>query len=152
MSMINEKLKSLGITLPEPVRPVANYVPWVKVGNLVFISGQLPMQNGKLLATGQVESLETATAAARQCAINLITQMRDAADGNLDNISRVVQLRGFISAAPSFTDHAKIMNGASDLMVEVFGEAGRHARTTVGVPSLPLGATVEIEAMVELAE
>jgi enamine deaminase RidA (YjgF/YER057c/UK114 family) len=152
MSMINEKLKSLGITLPEPVKPVANYVPWVKAGNLVFISGQLPMQNGKLLATGQVESLETATTAARECAINLIAHMRDAAGGNLEKIHRIVQLRGFISAPPSFTDHAKVMNGASDLMVDVFGEAGRHARTTVGVPSLPLGATVEIEAIVELAE
>jgi enamine deaminase RidA (YjgF/YER057c/UK114 family) len=142
MSMISEKLKSLGITLPQPVKPVANYVPWVRSGKLLFLSGQLPMLEGKLVADQQV--------AARQCAVNLITQMRDAAGGDLEQVSRIVQLRGFIVAEPSFTDHAKIMNGASDLMVEVFGEIGRHARTTIGVPSLPLGATVEIEAVVEL--
>jgi enamine deaminase RidA (YjgF/YER057c/UK114 family) len=152
MIMIHDKLKSLGITLPDPVKPVANYVPWVRSGKLVFLSGQLPMKDGKLLPIGLADyDLINATAAARQCAINLITQMRDAANGDLENISRIVQLRGFIASSPEFKDHAKIMNGASDLMVEVFGEIGRHARTTIGVPSLPLGAMVEIEAVVELA-
>jgi enamine deaminase RidA (YjgF/YER057c/UK114 family) len=151
MSMIEDKLKSLGITLPPPVKPVANYVPWVRSGKLVFLSGQLPMFEGKLLAEGlSDQSLDNAVAASRQCAINLITQMRDSADGNLENIARIVQLRGFIASSAAFKDHAKIMNGASDLMVEVFGEIGRHARTTVGVSSLPLGAMVEIEAVVEL--
>ncbi len=148
------KLKSLGIELPTPAKPVANYVPWVKSGNLVFLSGQLPFVNGKLNHTGHVGAeitVDMAGAEARQCAINLITQMRDACDGDLDRVKRIVKITGFVACSPQFADHASVMNGASNFFVEVFGEIGRHARSSVGMTSLPMGAAVEIEAVVEVA-
>jgi enamine deaminase RidA (YjgF/YER057c/UK114 family) len=151
--LIEAKLAGLGITLPTPVAPIANYVPYVVTGNLVVISGQLPIEDGALQASGKIGavSIDQAKRAARQCFINLLAQLRSACEGDLDRVRRVVRLGGFIAAPADFTQHAAIMNGASDLAVEVFGAAGRHARSTVGVPSLPLDAPVEVEGMFEIA-
>ncbi|NHN84200.1 RidA family protein [Acetobacter musti] len=146
------RLSSLGITLPTPATPVANYLPWTRSGSLIVISGQLPLKDGKLLATGKLGdavSLETGTEAARYCLINLLAQLKTAV-GDLSKVTRVVRLGGFISCTPGFTAHASVMNGASDLAVDAFGDAGRHARSTVGVPSLPLDAPVEVEGMFEV--
>jgi enamine deaminase RidA (YjgF/YER057c/UK114 family) len=154
MGAVDKKLAELGITLPTPAAPVANYVPHVRTGNLLVISGQLCFgTDGKLVARGQLGagvSVEDAQKAARASAINCLAVAK-AALGDLDKIRRVVRLGGFISSAPGFTDAAKVMNGASDLMVEVFGDIGRHARSTIGVSSLPLDAAVEVEAMFEVA-
>jgi enamine deaminase RidA (YjgF/YER057c/UK114 family) len=151
---IDAKLAELGITLPAPVPPVANYVPFVVTGDLVVISGQLPVADGKLGWTGKVGaavSAEEAKNAARQCFINLLVQWKAACGGDLDRVAQVVRLGGFIAAPPEFTQHAGVMNGASDLAVAVFGDAGRHARATIGVPSLPMDATVEVEGMFRIA-
>ncbi len=147
MTQIDDTLKALGITLPAPVKPVANYVPWVISNKQIFVSGQLPMLDGKLVSGSE---LEEKAKAARQCAINIIAHLRDACDGDLSRIKRIVKLTGFVASAPEFTDHPKVVNGASDLMVAVFGDKGRHARAAVGVSSLPLGAAVEVEAIAEL--
>jgi enamine deaminase RidA (YjgF/YER057c/UK114 family) len=155
---IEARLKELGITLPVAAAPIANYVPFNLVplgggGSLVVISGQIPLQDGKVAYTGKLGatvSVEDGRAAARLCCLNLIAQLKAAAGGDLDRLRRVVRLGGFIAAPPEFTGHAQVMNGASDLIVEVFGDAGRHARTTVGVPSLPADAAVEVEGMFEL--
>jgi enamine deaminase RidA (YjgF/YER057c/UK114 family) len=150
---IDKKLSELGITLPTPAAPVANYVPFVRSGNLLTISGQLCFSNdGKLVATGQLGgaiSMEDGQKAARACAINLIAQVK-AALGDLDKVVRVVRLGGFINSAAGYTDGPKVMNGASDLMVEVFGDKGRHARSTVGVSALPANAAVEVEGLFEV--
>lgn len=151
---IDARLAALGIALPTPARPVANYVPYVVTGNLVVISGQVPLQDGKVAVAGKVGatvSLEDGVRAARLCFINLLAQLRVACDGDLDRVQQVVRLGGFIAAPAAFTQHAAVMNGASDLAVEVFGDAGRHARTTVGVPSLPLDCAVEVEGMFRIA-
>lgn len=151
---IDAKLAELGITLPTPAAPVANYVPFVRTGDLVVISGQLPMQDGKLAVTGKLSegvSLEQGAAAARLAAINLLAQLKVACGGDLDRVQQVVRLGGFIAAPASFTQHAPVMNGASDLAVAVFGDAGRHARSTIGVPSLPMDAAVEVEGMFRIA-
>ncbi len=151
---IDAKLAELGITLPTPAAPVANYVPVVRTGDLVVVSGQLPMQDGKLTAIGKVGeavSLEQAVAAARLAAINVIAHLKVACGGDLDRVQQVVRLGGFIAAPASFTQHPAVMNGASDLAVAVFGDAGRHARTTIGVPSLPLDGVVEVEGMFRIA-
>jgi enamine deaminase RidA (YjgF/YER057c/UK114 family) len=148
-----EKLMSLGIELPTPAKAVANYVPWVRSGNLVFVSGQLPFVNGALFATGVVGvdcSLDTAVQAARIAAINIIAQLQSAADGDLTRVKRIVKITGFVASAQNFVEHPKIINGASDLFVDVFGDKGRHARAAVGVCALPLNACVEIEAIAEL--
>jgi enamine deaminase RidA (YjgF/YER057c/UK114 family) len=156
MSTIDAKLKDLGITLPTPASPVANYVPFVRSGNHVVISGQICFgPDGKLAPehTGNVGaqvSPEAATAAARFAAINVLAQLK-AAIGDLDKVTRCVRLGGFIASAPSFTSQPAVMNGASDLMVAVFGDKGRHARSTIGVAALPMGAAVEVEAMFEIA-
>ena len=154
MSTIKERLEALGLTLPKAAAPVANYVPFVHTGNLVVISGQVCFgADGKLIAKGKLGvnvSLEQGVAAARGCAINLLAQAR-AAVGDLDKVSRVVRLGGFINSAPDFLDGPKVLNGASDLMVAVFGDKGRHARTTVGVASLPADAAVEVEGIFEVA-
>ncbi|HMT14164.1 MAG TPA: RidA family protein [Aestuariivirga sp.] len=153
MTRVSDRLGQLGITLSSPPRPVANYVPWVKTGNLVFVSGQLPVVDGTATVAGILGasvSVEQAQAAARQAGINVITQLNDACGGDLDRVVRVVKLGGFVAATADFTQYPQVMNGASDLMVEVFGEAGRHARTTVGVPSLPLNVCIEIDAIVEV--
>ncbi|MBS1003238.1 MULTISPECIES: RidA family protein [Acetobacter] len=147
-----ERLADLHITLPVPATPVANYVSYVQSGSLLVVSGQLPLVNGKLFATGKLGgavSVETAVEAAYHSMINVIAQVK-AATGNLSRVKRVVRLGGFIACTPEFTNHAAVMNGASDLAVKVFGDAGRHARSTVGVPSLPLDAPVEVEGMFEI--
>ena len=150
---IEKRLAELGISLPQPLAPVANYVPFVISGKQVFVSGQVPIVDGKpvhLGTCGDSISTEDAARAARVCAINLLAQARAAA-GDLDNIARVVKLVGFVSSAPGFTEQPKVVNGASDLMVEVFADKGRHARSAVGVAALPLGVSVEVEAVFELA-
>jgi enamine deaminase RidA (YjgF/YER057c/UK114 family) len=150
---VEQKLASLGITLPTPAAPVANYVAFVKSGNLLTVSGQLCFgPDGKLVAKGQLGgavSMEDGVKAARACAINLLAQVK-AAVGDLDKIVRVVRLGGFINSAPGYGDGPKVMNGASDLMVEVFGDKGRHARSTVGVAALPAEAAVEVEGLFEI--
>ena len=151
---IDTRLAELGITLPEPMRPVANYVPYVITGDLVVISGQVPVIDGKVAWSGKVGaevSVEDGVRACRLCFINLLAQLRAACGGDLDRVAQVVRLGGFIAAPAAFTEHAAVMNGASDLAVTVFGEAGRHARTTVGVPSLPLDCAVEVEGLFRIA-
>ncbi len=151
---VEKAIIELGITLPTPAAPMANYVAFVRTGNMVVVSGQLCFNTeGKLAAKGQLGagvSVEDGQAAARACAINLLAQLK-AAVGDLDHVTRVVRLGGFINSAPGFTDGPKVMNGASDLMVEVFGDIGRHARSTVGVSALPADAAVEVEGMFEVA-
>jgi enamine deaminase RidA (YjgF/YER057c/UK114 family) len=150
---IEARLRELGIELPPAAAPVANYVPFGVVGNLVVVSGQLPLRDGALVATGKVGaevSLEQGREAARACFLNLVAQLKVACGGELDRVRRVVRLGGFIAAPATFTQHAQVMNGASDAAVAIFGEAGRHARTTIGVPSLPLDAAVEVEGMFEI--
>jgi enamine deaminase RidA (YjgF/YER057c/UK114 family) len=151
---IEQKLASLGITLHEPPSPIANYVGFVRTGNLLIVSGQVCVDpSGKLIAKGKLGagvSIEQGNAAARGCAINLLAQIK-AALGDLDKVARVVRLGGFINSAPDFLDGPKVLNGASDLMVAVFGDKGRHARTTVGVSSLPADAAVEVEGMFEVS-
>lgn len=155
MGRIEARLKELGITLPAPAAPVANYVPFVELDGLVTISGQLCLgSDGKLApehvgTVGAGVPVEIAQAAARLCAINLLAQLKAAA-GDLDRVRRCVRLGGFIASAPDFTGQAPIMNGASNLMVEVLGEPGRHARSTIGVAALPLGACVEVEGLFAL--
>ena len=150
---IDAKLKELGIEIPEPAAPVANYVPFVAVGKLVFISGQVPLVDGKPQFLGKVGgtvSLEDGQKAARTCAINLIAQMKAAAGGDLDKVKQVVRLGGFVNSTPEFTDQPKVVNGASDLMVEVFGDKGRHCRTAVSAGGLPIDVAVEVDAVIEL--
>ncbi len=151
MSKVEERLAGLGITLPEPVAPVANYVPFVRSGNLVHISGQISLDaSGGIKGTVGVDvDLETAQKAARLCGINLLAQIK-AVTGDLDKVARIVKLGGFVQAGPDFIDIPKVINGASDLMVEVFGDTGRHARSAVGVYKLPLGFAVEVDAVVEV--
>lgn len=154
MSVIEKRLIELGISIPAAAKPVANYVPWVLSGKLLFVAGQIPVKDGKPVAVGQTGasvSLEEATAAARVCAINILAQVKDACGGDLDRVSRIVKLTGFVNCGPAFTDIPKVINGASNLMVEVFGDKGKHARAAVGSSSLPLGVPVEVEAVVELA-
>jgi enamine deaminase RidA (YjgF/YER057c/UK114 family) len=151
---IDAKLTELGIVLPSPIPPVANYIPYTIAGDLVVISGQLPMIDGKVAWTGKVGSAVTVEDAATACQrsfVNLLAHLKVACGGDLDRVTQVVRLGGFIAAPPDFTQHAVAMNGASDLAVAVFGEAGRHARTTIGVASLPLDASVEVEGMFRIA-
>jgi enamine deaminase RidA (YjgF/YER057c/UK114 family) len=151
---IEARLTALGITLPTPAAPIANYVPFTVSGKLVVISGQIPLRDGVVAFTGKVGAEvtpEQGKDAARLCFINLLAQLKAAAGGDLDRVARVLRLGGFIAAPATFTQHAAVMNGASDLAVEVFGDAGRHARSTIGVPSLPADAAVEVEGMFELA-
>lgn len=146
---IEQKLAELGLELPQPAAPVASYVPAVEVGGMLYISGQLPFVDGKVVTgrLGENVSLEAGEAAARACGIMLIAQMK-AALGSLDRVERIVKLGAFIASTPEFNAQPKVANGASDLMVQVFGTAGQHARSAVGVPVLPLGAAVEIDAIV----
>lgn len=150
---VETKLAELGITLPTPAAPIATYVGVVRTGSLLFVSGQLCLADGKLVAQGQLGgavSIEQGQAAARACAINLIAQVKNAI-GDLDRVLRVVRLNGFISSAAGFADGPKVMNGASDLVVEAFGDKGRHTRTTVGVAALPLDAAVEVDGIFEVS-
>lgn len=148
MSSPEQRLAALGIVLPVPPAPAAAYVPVVRAGSLLFTAGQLPLADGALLATGKVGTevdLDTAIACARQCAINVLAQVRGEL-GSLDPVERVVKLTVFVASAPSFTEQHLVANGASELLAEVFGESGRHARSAVGVAVLPLDAPVEVEA------
>ena len=151
---VEKKLANLGISLPTPATPIANYVPFVRSGNMLVISGQLCFGvDGNLVAKGQLGgsvSMDDGQKAARACAVNLLAQLK-AALGDLDKVTRVIRLGGFINSAPGFTDGPKVMNGASDLMVEVFGEKGRHARSTVGVAALPANAAIEVEGQFEVS-
>lgn len=152
MSQVEERLAALGITLPQPNPPVANYVPFVRAGALVHISGQVSLDaaGGVRGIVGEDVDLEAAKGAARICGINLLAQMRAACDGDLDRIVRVVKLGGFVQAGPEFFDIPQVVNGASDLMVAAFGDAGKHARSAVGVYRLPLNFAVEVDAVVEV--
>lgn len=155
MPRIHDRLQELKITLPEAPKPVAAYVPAVKTGNLVYVSGQIPFRDGKLLATGPVPSqtsLNEAQEAAKQCVLNGLAILADTLDGDLDRIRRIVKLGVFVFSDPDFTDQPKIANGASELLQAIFGESGRHARAAVGSVALPLGASVEVEMIVEIEE
>lgn len=152
MSAIQARIEALGLTLPEAAAPVANYVPFVRTGNTVHISGQVS-KGPDGLTTGRVGidmDLKEAQAAARLCALNLIAQFKAACEGDLDRVVRVVRLGGFVNAGLAFTEIPQVINGASDLMVEVFGDKGRHARSAVGCAVLPLNAAVEVDAVIEV--
>jgi enamine deaminase RidA (YjgF/YER057c/UK114 family) len=151
--MVEKKLSELGIVLTAPAAPVANYVPFVRTGNLLMVSGQICLDAGRLVAKGQLGasvSIEDGQKAARACAVNLLAHLKVAL-GDLDHVARVVRLGGFVNAVPGFVDGPKVMNGASDLMVAAFGDKGRHARTTVGVAALPQDAAMEVEGLFEVS-
>jgi enamine deaminase RidA (YjgF/YER057c/UK114 family) len=152
MSKVEVKLKALGITLPQPAAPVANYVGWTKTGSLVFTAGQIPLVDGKVQHPGLCGSdvdIETAAQAARLCAINVLAQLKAACDGDLDRVVQIVKIVVFVASSPGFTNQPQVANGASNLLVEVVGELGRHARSAVGVAALPGNACVEVEAIAE---
>ncbi len=151
---VDARLAELGIDVPDAAAPVANYVGYVQTGNLVFVSGQVPIKDGQFQYQGKLGesmSLEDAQAAARLCAINVIAQVKAACGGDLDRVTRVVKLTGFVNSTGDFTDQPKVVNGASDLMVEVFADKGRHSRAAVSAAALPVGVAVEVEAVVEVA-
>jgi enamine deaminase RidA (YjgF/YER057c/UK114 family) len=153
MGTIASRLEELGITLPTPAKPVANYVPYTMSGNMVFVSGQVPFGPEGLEYQGKVGAdltAEDGVAAARLCAINILAQVREALDGDLERVVRCLKLGGFVNAVPDFTDHPAVINGASNLMVEVLGDRGRHARFAVGAGSLPVGVAVEVDAIFEV--
>ena len=150
---IDARLRQLGIELPEPAAPVANYVPFTVSGNLVFIAGQLCLWNGERRFPGKLGAaigIPDGQQAARLCALNILAHLRVACGGDLDRVRRCIRLGGFVNCTPDFTDMPQVVNGASDLMVELFGDAGRHARAAVGVASLPGGVAVEVEASAEI--
>ncbi len=153
VGMVEKKLAEIGIAIPVPAAPVANYIPSARVGALLFVSGQICLgADGKLVAKGKLGgevTVEDGQKAARACAVNLLAQVK-AAVGDLDKVVRVVRLSGFVSAVPTFLDAPKVVNGASDVMVAAFGEKGRHARTAVGVAVLPNDAAVEVEGIFEV--
>jgi len=151
---IEARLKELGIDLPVAAAPAGNYVPYVVSGRLVFVAGQITLADGKpqfLGKLGREFAVEEGQRAARLCAINIVSQLKAACGGDLDRVVRIVKLGGFVNCVPEFTDQPKVINGASDLIVQIFGEAGKHARAAVGAPSLPLGVAVEIDAVAEIA-
>ncbi|WP_262691247.1 RidA family protein [Kordiimonas aestuarii] len=150
---IDQRLAELGIDIPTPVAPVANYVPYVQSGNLVSISGQIPMKDGKLAFEGKVGdsvSIEDACAAARLCALNIIAQIKAACAGDLERVVRIVKLGGFVNCVDGFGGQPQVINAASDLMVDVFGDKGKHSRSAIGTNALPLNVPVEIDALVEI--
>lgn len=151
---IEEKLAELGLTLPQVPAPVAAYVPAVKAGRWVYVSGQTPFRDGKLRVTGKLGkdvSIEDAYEEAKQCALNIMAAVKSVA-GSLDNVERIVKVVGFVACTPDFTNAPKVVNGASELFGEVFGDKGKHARAAVGVASLPLDCCVEVEAVILLKE
>jgi len=151
---VDARLAELGIEVPEAAAPVANYVGYVQSGNLVFVSGQVPLVDGAFKYQGKVGaefSVEDGQEAARICAINIVAQLKAACGGDLDRVQRIVKLGGFVNSTPEFTDQPKVINGASDLMVAVFGDKGKHTRAAVSAGSLPLGVAVEIDAIAEIA-
>ena len=152
MSIIEENLKNLNIILPTAPAPAANYVPYSKTGKLIFVSGQIPIVNGEMIVgkVGKDTEVNDAVKAARACALAIISQLKEATNSNLDSISRIIKLGGFVNCVDSFTKQPEIINGASDLMVQVFGEKGKHSRFAVGSNSLPRGVVVEIEAIAEI--
>ena len=150
---VDARLAELGIEVPEAAAAVANYVGYVRSGNLVFVSGQVPLVDGAFKFQGKVGaefSVEEGQEAARICAINIIAQLKAACGGDLDRVRRIVKLGGFVNSTPEFTDQPKVINGASDLMVAVFGDAGRHSRAAVSAGALPLGVAVEVNAVAEI--
>ena len=151
---IDARLEELGIELPQAAAAVANYVPYVVTGNMVFVSGQVTIDNGELKYQGKLGSdlsVEQGQEAARLCALNIIAQLKEACGGDLDRVRRIVKLGGFVNSTPDFKDQPKVINGASDLMVEVFGDKGRHARAAVSAGALPAGVAVEVDAIAEIA-
>jgi enamine deaminase RidA (YjgF/YER057c/UK114 family) len=151
--LIEENLKSLNIILPTPPKPAGAYIPVVISDQTVYVSGQIPIQDGKVAYKGKVpteQSLEQAQDAARICTINALAQLKSEL-GDLDRISKIVRVSGFVNSSPEFTDHPKVINAASNLLYEVFGERGQHSRIAIGVASLPLGSTVEIDMIVEIS-
>lgn len=153
MSKVDDRLKELGITLPETAAPVANYLPFVQSGSTLYVSGQVSRDgNGPILGRlGDGLDVAAGAAAARTCAIHLLARVKTALDGDLDRLVRVVKLTGFVNSDPGFTDQSKVVNGASDLLAEVLGERGKHARSAIGVAALPLGVAVEVEGVFEVA-
>ncbi len=150
---VEEKLKAMNIVLPESVMPAANYVPYTISGNLVFISGQLPMKDGKPQDIGKVGkefTVEQAQQTARQCGINILSHLKAACGGNLDRVKRCVRLGVFVNSTDAFMDQPKVANGVSDMMVEIFGDAGKHSRFAVGVSQLPFGVAVEVDGTFEI--
>jgi enamine deaminase RidA (YjgF/YER057c/UK114 family) len=150
--MIEEKLTSLGITLPDPPTPAGSYVPVVKSGNLAFVSGQIPTESSQVRFKGKLGkdvSVEAGQQAARLCTVNALAQLKMVL-GSLDSIKRIVKVTGFVNSDPSFIEQPKVINAASDLLVQLFGESGKHARAAVGVSSLPLDSAVEVEFIVEI--
>lgn len=150
---IEAKLAELGVTLPAAAAPAGNYVPWTASGNLVFVAGQIPLVDGKpqlLGKLGREITIEDGQKAARLCAINILAQLKAACSGDLDRVRRCLRLGGFVACTPDFADHPKVINGASDFIVAVLGDAGRHARAAVGCASLPLGVAVEVEGTFEI--
>ena len=154
MSAIETRLKTLDLTLPEPAAPVASYVPFTVESGLIFISGQLPFHDGALITgtLGNSLSTEQGAEAAKACGLGLLAQAKAACSGDLDRLDRCLKLGGFVAATPDFTDHPKVINGASDLMLAAMGDHGRHARAAVGVASLPLGAAVEVDAIFSMKQ
>lgn len=151
---IEARLAELGIELPQPAAPVAAYVPWARSGNTLYVSGQITVWNGERRFVGKLGkdfTVEQGREAARLCGLNILAQAKAACDGDLDRVVRVLRLGGFVNAGPDFHDHPLVINGASELMAEVFGEAGKHARAAVGAPSLPGNVAVEVEAVLEVA-
>jgi enamine deaminase RidA (YjgF/YER057c/UK114 family) len=151
---IETRLKDLGVTLPQAATPVANYVPYVISGSMLYISGQLPMEDGKVAVTGIVgKDVDVARAqrAAELCSINILAQAKSALGGDLGRIRRLVKINGFVASTPEFTEQHLVINGASNLLAGVLGEAGKHARAAVGMASLPFNAAVEIDAVIEIA-
>ena len=150
MPKVEKRLAELGISLPQAAAPVADYRPFVLAGNLLFVSGQIPLRDGQVTHKGQLGrdcSLDEGREAARMCAINCLAQARAALDGDLDRVRQVVKITGFVNASADFTGHPKVVDAASAIMTAAFGEAGRHARAAVGCSSLPLGVPVEVEAI-----
>jgi enamine deaminase RidA (YjgF/YER057c/UK114 family) len=150
---IDARLRELGIEVPDPAPPMANYVGHVRAGDLVFVAGQIPIVRGEIQYVGKLGdsvSLEKGQAAARICAVNILGQLKAACGGHLDRVRRIVKLGGFVNSTPDFTQQPQVVDGASDLMVEVFGEKGKHARAAVSSSSLPAGVAVEIDAVAEV--
>jgi enamine deaminase RidA (YjgF/YER057c/UK114 family) len=151
---IDDRLEALGIKLPQAAFPVANYVPWSISGTTLYISGQLPMENGSIAVTGHLGKdvdVPTAQRAAQLCAINILSQAKAALDGDLSRIVRISKLNGFVASTPDFVEQHLVINGASNLLANVLGDAGKHARAAVGVASLPMNAAVEIDAILEIS-
>ena len=151
--MIEEKLESIGIKLPVPPTPAGSYIPVTRAGNLLYVSGQIPVQDGKVIFSGKVsdDKIEIAQDSAKICAINILAQVKREI-GDLDKISKIIRLSGFVNSAPDFYQHPKVINAASDLLFEIFGEKGKHSRIALGVASLPLNAMTEIDAIIQILD